>query len=76
MCSAILAFVTHPSVLVVAHAEMDNIIGANRTPTFDDEMKLPYICASMSKNFIFVAVESPVDCLGVMMAPALILKYY
>jgi hypothetical protein len=49
MCSAILAFVTHPPVLVVAHAEMDNIIGAGRTPTFDDEMQLPYIRASMSK---------------------------
>jgi cytochrome P450 len=45
MCSAILAFVTHPEVLVVAHAEMDAVIGTNRTPTFDDEMQLPYIRA-------------------------------
>lgn len=45
MCSAVLAFVTHPSVLEVAHAEIDAIIGSERTPTFDDEMSLPYIRA-------------------------------
>jgi len=45
LCSAILALVTHPSALVAAHAEVDNIIGLDRTPTFDDEKRLPYIQA-------------------------------
>lgn len=45
MCSAILAFVTHPYVLDIAHAEMDSVIGSERTPTFDDEMSLPYLRA-------------------------------
>ncbi|KAE8448174.1 hypothetical protein EG329_009778 [Mollisiaceae sp. DMI_Dod_QoI] len=45
MCSAILAFVTHPAVLDVAHAELDAVIGSERTPTFDDETSLPYLRA-------------------------------
>jgi cytochrome P450 len=45
LCSAILALVTHPEALVVAHAEMESVIGISRTPTFDDEAKLPYIRA-------------------------------
>ena len=45
MCSAILAFITHPSILDIAHKELDDIIGTERTPTFEDEAKLPYIRA-------------------------------
>jgi cytochrome P450 len=45
LCSAILALVTHPEALVIAHAEMESVIGTSRTPTFDDEAKLPYIRA-------------------------------
>ncbi|KAJ4419487.1 hypothetical protein N0V82_004932 [Gnomoniopsis sp. IMI 355080] len=45
MCSAFLALVTHPETLVAAHAELDEVIGADRTPTFDDEARLPYIRA-------------------------------
>ncbi|CZR54298.1 related to cytochrome P450 CYP2 subfamily [Phialocephala subalpina] len=45
MCSAMLAFVTHPYVLDIAHAEMDVVVGTERTPTFDDETSLPYLRA-------------------------------
>jgi len=45
MCSAILALVTHQSVLNAAHAELDSIIGLERTPKFEDEDQLPYIRA-------------------------------
>ena len=45
MCSAILAFVTHPSVLDAAHAELDAVVGFERTPRFEDEAHLPYIRA-------------------------------
>jgi len=44
MCSAILAFVTHPSVMGVAHAELDSVVGMHM-PTFEDEDRLPYISA-------------------------------
>lgn len=45
MCSAFLALVTHPETLKAAHAELDKVIGPDRTPTFDDEAQLPYIRA-------------------------------
>ncbi|KAF2263290.1 cytochrome protein [Lojkania enalia] len=45
LCSAFLALITHPSALIAAHAELDSVIGPNRTPTFDDEKGLPYIRA-------------------------------
>lgn len=45
LCSAFLALVTHPSVLKAAHAELDSVIGSDRTPTFADEAHLPYIRA-------------------------------
>ena len=45
MCSAILALVTHPYALEAAHAELDSVIGSDRTPTFEDEAQLPYLRA-------------------------------
>ncbi|RFU29884.1 hypothetical protein B7463_g6479, partial [Scytalidium lignicola] len=45
MCSAVLAFVTHPQALKTAQAEMDSVIGRDRMPTFADEENLPYIRA-------------------------------
>lgn len=45
MCSAILALVTHTYVVETAHAELDAIVGLERTPTFEDEAQLPYIRA-------------------------------
>lgn len=45
MCSAFLALVTHPETLIAAHVELDDVIGADRTPTFEDEASLPYIRA-------------------------------
>jgi len=45
LCSAFLGLVTHPSVLKIAQTELDTVIGPNRTPTFADEAKLPYVQA-------------------------------
>lgn len=45
LCSAFLAIVTNQDTLKAAHAELDNIIGSDRLPTFDDESSLPYIRA-------------------------------
>jgi cytochrome P450 len=40
-----LAFVTHPTILQTAHAELDAVVGFDRTPRFEDEPHLPYIRA-------------------------------
>ena len=45
LCSAFLGLVTHPNVLKVAQAELNSVIGTDRTPTFADEPNLPYIRA-------------------------------
>ena len=45
LCSAFLALVTHPAVLKTAQAELDSVVGGDRTPTFADEQNLPYIRA-------------------------------
>ncbi|KAF2453998.1 cytochrome P450 [Lineolata rhizophorae] len=45
LCSAFLALITHPETLEAAHEEVDRVIGADRTPAFEDEQNLPYIRA-------------------------------
>ncbi|CAJ2501539.1 Uu.00g043920.m01.CDS01 [Anthostomella pinea] len=45
LCTAFLAFVTHPEALRAAQAEVDAVIGSTRSPTFADEPNLPYIRA-------------------------------
>ncbi|ROV94800.1 hypothetical protein VMCG_08867 [Cytospora schulzeri] len=45
MCTAFLALVSHPETLEAAHAELDVVVGHDRTPTFEDEDKLVYIRA-------------------------------
>jgi len=45
LCSCFLGLITHPEVLEAAHAELDSVIGSDRTPTFADEASLPYIRA-------------------------------
>lgn len=45
LCTAFLAMVTHPEALRAAHAELDQVIGADRSPAFDDESNLPYLRA-------------------------------
>ncbi|KAF8917194.1 cytochrome P450 [Mucidula mucida] len=41
--SAILALVHHPEVQAKAHGELDEVVGRNRIPDFDDQSQLPYI---------------------------------
>ena len=45
MCSAVLAFVTHPTALQQAQKELDAVVGIERIPTFADEPNLPYLRA-------------------------------
>lgn len=45
LCTAFLALVTHPETLRAAQKELDEVIGPERTPTFEDESSLPYIRA-------------------------------
>lgn len=45
LCSAFLGLVTHPSVLKAAQAELDSMVGAERSPVFGDEPNLPYLRA-------------------------------
>ncbi|TKA74978.1 hypothetical protein B0A49_02553 [Cryomyces minteri] len=45
LCSAFLAIVTHPQTLSTAQAELDAVVGPDRTPTFADEASLPYLRA-------------------------------
>ena len=37
--------VLHPEVQVKAQAEIDNVIGRDRLPTFEDRPNLPYVDA-------------------------------
>jgi cytochrome P450 len=45
LCTAFLALITHPGTQRAAQAELDSVIGPNRTPIFTDETHLPYIRA-------------------------------
>lgn len=45
LCTAFLALITHPEAMRAAHKELDEVIGPNRTPTFEDEAHVPYIRA-------------------------------
>ncbi|KAI4612003.1 hypothetical protein J4E80_007455 [Alternaria sp. BMP 0032] len=45
LCTAFLALVTHPESLHAAHHALDTVVGADRSPTFEDEASLPYIRA-------------------------------
>ncbi|KAJ5682168.1 Cytochrome P450 [Penicillium macrosclerotiorum] len=45
LCSAILMLITNIEVQTTAQKELDYVIGRTRLPTFDDELRLPYIKA-------------------------------
>ena len=45
LCSAFLGLITHPNVLKAAQAELDSVVGQDRSPKFTDELNLPYIRA-------------------------------
>ena len=49
MCSGILMLVTNPAVQEAAHAELDAVVGTDRSPIFDDQKKLPYLDALISE---------------------------
>lgn len=43
--------VTHPEVTKKAHKEIDDIIGNDRLPTFDDRSDLPYINCILKETY-------------------------
>ncbi|KAK4631460.1 Cytochrome P450 monooxygenase [Fulvia fulva] len=45
LCSAFWGLVTHPNVLMVAQTELDAVVGEGRSPTSEDEPRLPYLRA-------------------------------
>lgn len=45
----ILAALTHPEFLKKAQAELDEVIGDERLPEFDDKMRLPYVQAVVNE---------------------------
>jgi cytochrome P450 len=47
--SLVLALVLHPQVQAKAQAEIDRVVGPDRSPRWEDEVNLPYTCVS---NFI------------------------
>lgn len=50
LSSTIQALVTNPMVLKKAQAEIDSVVGEDRTPTWDDYEKLPYIAAMVKES--------------------------
>jgi cytochrome P450 len=50
LCSAFLALITHPETLKTAQAELDSVIGPERTPNFDDEQSLLYVRALIKET--------------------------
>ncbi|GJJ11254.1 hypothetical protein Clacol_005486 [Clathrus columnatus] len=48
--SFVLALVLHPEVQAKLHKEMDEIIGHDRSPTWSDEVKLPYLLAVVKET--------------------------
>jgi cytochrome P450 len=53
-----LAMSLHPDVQSKARKELDEIVGADRLPTFKDRERLPYVEAVMSEVFRWVGVRS------------------
>ncbi|KAK0608974.1 Cytochrome P450 monooxygenase yanC, partial [Lasiodiplodia hormozganensis] len=49
LCTALLAFLTHPHTLLAAQAELDAVVGGSRLPTFADEPRLPYLRATVKE---------------------------
>ncbi|KAH7888354.1 cytochrome P450 [Phlebopus sp. FC_14] len=45
ICTAIMAAACHPEAQALVHAELDQVIGTEQVPTFDDEASLPVLRA-------------------------------
>lgn len=43
--NCIIGLLSNPRAVKTAQEELDRVIGPDRTPTFDDEMELPFIRA-------------------------------
>jgi cytochrome P450 len=52
--NTIIGLLSNPDAIRKAQAELDRVVGPDRTPTFEDEKSLPYIRA-------IVKVSSPLD---------------
>ena len=47
--SFVLYMLNHPHVLAKARAEVDDVVGVERMPEFDDEERLPYLVACIKE---------------------------
>lgn len=45
ICNSILAAARHPEAQAMVHAELDEMVGSHRVPTFDDDESLPVLRA-------------------------------
>lgn len=48
--SFILFMLNHPTVLKKLREEIDNVVGSDRMPDFDDEPRLPYLIACIKET--------------------------
>jgi cytochrome P450 len=58
--NCIIGLLSNPDAVRKAQEELDRVIGSSRSPTFDDEEKLPYVRAIIKVTI----TKTPVDCLG------------
>lgn len=52
--SFVLALVLHPEVQEKLHREIDEVVGRERSPTWDDEESLPYLTVCPLEIIIYV----------------------
>jgi cytochrome P450 len=51
--NCIIGLLSNPTAVQTAQRELDRVIGDKRTPTFNDEMDLPYIRAIIKESLLF-----------------------
>ncbi|KAG6000837.1 hypothetical protein E4U21_004951 [Claviceps maximensis] len=73
VCSLILAMILHPDIQLRAQKEIDDVVGSDRLPGFQDRDHLPYINALIKETYRWIPVipigtthvtEQEMTCLG------------
>lgn len=52
----VLAMALHPNVMRKAQAEIDEVVGPNRLPTFEDRDSLPYLRAVLKETLRWIPI--------------------
>ena len=58
----VVAVVAYPDIAMKIQEELDNVVGRDRLPTFDDELSLPYLVAfikEVTRCACFAVLSSP-----------------